>query len=83
MQLNNPQIAEYNRAKMESRLQKLISVVRGTNISILPFITNKDGLFSSQKSYSFIKELIIDEDKLGRKEADFLTAFFYCTFRQI
>lgn len=81
MQLNNPQIAEYNRAKMESRLQNLISVVRGTNISILPFITNDDGSFASEKAYSFIRELIRDEAHLQREEIDFLTAFFYCTFR--
>ncbi len=81
MESNDIRIADYNRIKMDSRLNKLISLVRGTNISILPFITDEDGFFSSEKAYSFIRELLNDEDKFEQKEIDFLTAFFYCTFR--
>ncbi|MCR5501397.1 MAG: hypothetical protein K6F53_00140 [Lachnospiraceae bacterium] len=75
------QAAEYNRRETEAKIRKLVFAARGTNLSIQPFITDREGRFSTKKADAFIKKLLSFAESTDRKEKAFLTSFFYCTFR--
>ncbi len=72
---------EYNRKEMEDRIKRLVYTARGTDLSLSPYIRTGEGVFSGKKADAFIKELLKNAGKLTRKERQFYSAFFYCTFR--
>ena len=71
---------DYNCKEIERRLEKLCSIAKGMDISILPYINDSCGKFSKKKAIGFINDIIRINGYKG-KEAQFYQAFFYCTIR--
>lgn len=68
---------DYNRNEVEKRIKELCSAARETNMSILPYIDDSKGKFSTKKATRFIND-ILKAGNCSGKEAEFYKAFLYC-----
>ncbi len=71
---------DYNRRELEKRIKKLCSVARGMDMSILPYVNDAQGKFSSRKAMKFINDVIKSAGYNGKK-AELYRAFLYCCLR--